>query len=63
MHTKFQLRNLNGRYSLGDVDIDRYMILKFALNWVLLTQDKVFFPELKHDNEPTGSIKCEKFFD
>lgn len=34
MHTKFQLRKLNGIYSLGDVDIDRGVILKFVLNRV-----------------------------
>jgi hypothetical protein len=33
MHTKFQLRKLNGRYSSGDVDMGRDMILKFVLNW------------------------------
>lgn len=32
MLTKFQLRKLDGRYSLGDVGIGRDVILKFVLN-------------------------------
>jgi len=43
MQTKFQLRKLNGRYSLGEVDIERGVILKFVLNRVWLTQNKVVF--------------------
>ena len=34
MYTKFQLRKLNGRYRLGDLDVDRGMILKFVVKWV-----------------------------
>jgi len=46
MRTTFHLRNLNGKDHLGDLDVDRRVILKLMLknsgvDWIYVAQDGV----------------------